>query len=94
MKPFTRTYTYTSTHTPTRTQRNFCVKLNATFAKKLPVDLPPFTGNHADLLYIVIHQLMTDGPTKLDTLYDCFLTTMSNVRRRVKLSMNTRENAY
>jgi len=65
-------------------ERNFCVNLNAAFAKRLPVDLPPFTGNHADLLYIVIHKLMTDGPNKLDTLYDCFLTTMSNVSPYIK----------
>ena len=65
-------------------ERNFCVNLNAQFAKKLPVDLPPFTGNHADLLYVVIHKLVTDGPQKLDTLYDCFLTTMSNVSPYIK----------
>jgi len=65
-------------------ERNFCVNLNANFTKKLPVDLPPFSGNHADLLYIVIHKLMTDGPNKLDTLYDCFLTTMSNVSPYIK----------
>ncbi|KAJ1489412.1 Dymeclin, partial [Baffinella frigidus] len=65
-------------------ERNFCVNLNAAFTKKLPVDLPPFTGNHADLLYIVIHKLMTDGPQKLDTLYDCFMTTMSNVSPYIK----------
>jgi hypothetical protein len=65
-------------------ERNFCVNLNAAFSKKLPVDLPPFNGNHADLLYIVIHKLMTDGPQKLDTLYDCFMTTMSNVSPYIK----------
>eukprot|EP00802_Teleaulax_amphioxeia_P007698 Tamp_07705.p1 GENE.Tamp_07705~~Tamp_07705.p1 ORF type:complete len:632 (+),score=163.56 Tamp_07705:441-2336(+) len=65
-------------------ERNFCVNLNAAFNKKLPVDLPVFNGNHADLLYIVINKLMTDGPNKLDTLYDCFLTTMSNVSPYIK----------
>lgn len=27
---------------------------------------------------------MADGPNKLDTLYDCFLTTMSNVSPYIK----------
>ena len=41
----TQTNTHTHTHTHTHTQ----------------VDLPVFNGNHADLLYIVINKLMTDG---------------------------------
>eukprot|EP00960_Hanusia_phi_P016041 472513-Hanusia_phi.AAC.3 len=81
------------------------------FLRQLERVLPQEVAcNHADLLYIVIHKLMTDGcfdenpmsfdvvlrdstlscairpagPHKLDTLYDCFLTTMSNVSPYIK----------
>ena len=60
-------------------ERNFCVNLNASFTKKLPVDLPPFVGNHADLVYIVIHKLMTDGKSAAPTR---FLSRTSHVRSR------------
>jgi hypothetical protein len=48
-------YVYICIYTQIYTgERNFCVNLNAAFTKKLPVDLPPFNGNHAGLLYICL----------------------------------------
>ena len=39
-------------------ERNFCVNLNAAFTKKLPVDLPPFNGNHAGLYLPAVRQTL------------------------------------
>eukprot|EP00285_Hemiselmis_virescens_P014139 CAMPEP_0173379844 /NCGR_PEP_ID=MMETSP1356-20130122/2652_1 /TAXON_ID=77927 ORGANISM="Hemiselmis virescens, Strain PCC157" /NCGR_SAMPLE_ID=MMETSP1356 /ASSEMBLY_ACC=CAM_ASM_000847 /LENGTH=563 /DNA_ID=CAMNT_0014333261 /DNA_START=61 /DNA_END=1749 /DNA_ORIENTATION=+ len=65
-------------------ERNFCVNLNAAFIRRSVKDLPQFTGNNADLVYIVYHRLITEGPPQLESLYDCFLTTMSNISPYIK----------
>uniref|UniRef100_A0A6U4MU41 HID1 domain-containing protein n=1 Tax=Hemiselmis andersenii TaxID=464988 RepID=A0A6U4MU41_HEMAN len=65
-------------------ERNFCVNLNAAFIRRSVKDLPQFTGNNADLIYIVYHKLITEGPPQLESLYDCFLTTMSNISPYIK----------
>jgi hypothetical protein len=65
-------------------ERNFCVNLNAAFIRRPVKDLPQFTGNNADLIFIVYHRLITEGPPQLESLYDCFLTTMSNISPYIK----------
>jgi hypothetical protein len=60
-------------------ERNFGVSLNKPYQLQLPVDVPLFSGNHADLLVIVLHKLIVTGLEKLSALYSCFLTIICNV---------------
>jgi len=60
-------------------ERSFGVALNKTFTKKLPTDLPLFSGGHHDLLAITLHKLVVNGAYKLVPLYSCFLTIICNV---------------
>ena len=60
-------------------ERNFGVSLNKPYQLHLPVDVPLFSGNHADLLIIVLHKLIVSGIDKLSALYNCFLTIICNV---------------
>lgn len=60
-------------------ERAFGVALNKAFQLHLPVDIPAFTGNHADLLIIVLHKLIVSGLDKLSALYSCFLTIICNI---------------
>lgn len=38
-------------------ERAFGVALNKPYSLRLPVDVPLFTGNHADLLVVVLHKV-------------------------------------
>jgi hypothetical protein len=60
-------------------ERSFGVALNKPFTKKLPTDLPLFSGGHNDLLAITLHKLVVNGAYKLVPLYSCFLTIICNV---------------
>lgn len=60
-------------------ERNFGVSLNKPYQLALPVDVPLFSGNHADLLIIVLHKMIVAGLAKLSPLYNCFLTIICNV---------------
>lgn len=60
-------------------ERSFGVALNKPYQLSLPVDVPLFSGNHADLLVIVLHKLIVSGLEKLSALYSCFLTIICNV---------------
>ncbi|CAK5083693.1 unnamed protein product [Meloidogyne enterolobii] len=55
-------------------ERNFGVRLNKPFTSRGIIDVPIFTGTHADLLIIVFHKLITSGNHKLQSLFDCLLT--------------------
>ncbi|KAJ8263785.1 hypothetical protein GJAV_G00141260 [Gymnothorax javanicus] len=69
-------------------ERNFGVRLNKPYTMRVPMDLPIFTGTHADLLIIVFHKLITNGHQRLQPLYDCLLTVVVNVSPYLKsLSM-------
>mmetsp|Transcript_19013 Transcript_19013/g.31170 ORF Transcript_19013/g.31170 Transcript_19013/m.31170 type:complete len:747 (-) Transcript_19013:439-2679(-) len=65
-------------------ERDFCVALNAPFLKKLPIRLPLFTGNHADLMILILHQVITNGVDRLQSLYSCMLTILCNITPYVK----------
>ena len=74
------------------------VRLNKPYTQKLSLDLPSFTGNHADLLFLVmqlyvccvkvieytwcvfqvLHRIIISGLPRLQPLYDCLLTIISN----------------
>lgn len=75
-------------------ERNFGVRLNKPFTLRGAIDVPPFTGTHADLLIIVIinflrntqkensfevfHKLITTGNYRLQSLFECLLTIIVN----------------
>jgi hypothetical protein len=48
------------------------------------MDLPVFTGTHADLLFLVFHKVITTGHQRLQPLYECLLTIMVNVSPYLK----------
>ncbi|XP_017460525.1 PREDICTED: protein HID1-like, partial [Rhagoletis zephyria] len=69
-------------------ERNFGVRLNRPYLATAPMDLPIFSGTHADLLVVVFHKLITTGHTRLQPLFDCLLTILVNVSPYLKtLSM-------
>jgi hypothetical protein len=69
-------------------ERNFGVRLNKPYSASVPMDLPIFTGTHADLLIIVFHKIITTGHQRLQPLFDCLLTIVVNVSPYLKtLSM-------
>ncbi|XP_071796674.1 protein HID1-like isoform X2 [Asterias amurensis] len=69
-------------------ERNFGVRLNKPYSVRVPMDIPVFTGTHADFLIIVFHKIITSGHQRLAPLYDCLLTIVVNVSPYLKsLSM-------
>ncbi|XP_072044277.1 protein HID1-like isoform X2 [Amphiura filiformis] len=69
-------------------ERNFGVRLNKPYSVRVPMDIPVFTGTHADFLIIVFHKIITSGHQRLQPLYDCLLTIVVNVSPYLKsLSM-------
>jgi hypothetical protein len=69
-------------------ERNFGVRLNKPYTATVPMDIPVFSGTHADLLVIVFHKIITTGHQRLQPLFDCLLTILCNVSPYVKsLSM-------
>jgi len=59
--------------------RDFCICLNRPFKTHLPIDLPLFTGTHADLMAITIQKVISSGTPNLAPLYGCMVTTISNI---------------
>ncbi|TKS92005.1 Protein HID1 [Collichthys lucidus] len=69
-------------------ERNFGVRLNKPYSVHVPMDIPVFTGTHADLLIVVFHKIITTGHQRLQPLFDCLLTIIVNVSPYLKsLSM-------
>ncbi|XP_041942889.1 protein HID1 isoform X2 [Alosa sapidissima] len=69
-------------------ERNFGVRLNKPYSLSVTMDIPVFTGTHADLLIIVFHKIVTSGHQRLQPLFDCLLTIVVNVSPYLKsLSM-------
>ncbi|KAH3863479.1 hypothetical protein DPMN_026468 [Dreissena polymorpha] len=69
-------------------ERNFGVRLNKPYTVRVPMDIPVFTGTHADFLIIVFHKVITTGHQRLQPLFDCLLTIIVNVSPYLKtLSM-------
>uniref|UniRef100_A0AAY3ZZC1 Uncharacterized protein n=1 Tax=Denticeps clupeoides TaxID=299321 RepID=A0AAY3ZZC1_9TELE len=69
-------------------ERNFGVRLNKPYALRVPMDVPVFTGTHADLLIVIFHKIITGGHQRLQPLFDCLLTVIVNVSPYLKsLSM-------
>ncbi|XP_056153500.1 protein HID1-like [Lampris incognitus] len=69
-------------------ERNFGVRLNKPYMVHVPMDIPVFTGTHADLLILIFHKIITSGHQSLQPLFDCLLTITVNVSPYLKsLSM-------
>ncbi|XP_062330143.1 protein HID1-like isoform X2 [Osmerus eperlanus] len=69
-------------------ERNFGVRLNKPYSVRVPMDIPVFTGTHADLLIVIFHKIITSGHQRLQPLFDCLLTIIVNVSPYLKsLSM-------
>ncbi|XP_054624853.1 protein HID1b [Dunckerocampus dactyliophorus] len=69
-------------------ERNFGVRLNKPFTLRIPMDIPVFSGTHADLLVVIFHRMMTSGHQRLQPLFDCLLTIIVNISPYLKsLSM-------
>ncbi|KAJ0176400.1 hypothetical protein K1T71_007579 [Dendrolimus kikuchii] len=69
-------------------ERNFGVRLNKPYTATVPMDIPVFTGTHADLVVVVFHKIITTGHQRLQPLFDCLLTVLVNVSPYLKtLSM-------
>jgi len=69
-------------------ERNFGVRLNKPYTVRAPMDIPVFTGSHADFLIVVFHKIITTGHQRLQPLFDCLLTIIVNVSPYLKtLSM-------
>ncbi|XP_046403862.1 protein HID1 [Ischnura elegans] len=65
-------------------ERNFGVRLNKPYTATVPMDVPVFTGTHADLLITVFHKIITTGHQRLQPLFDCLLTILVNVSPYLK----------
>uniref|UniRef100_UPI0037E7B30C protein HID1b n=1 Tax=Semicossyphus pulcher TaxID=241346 RepID=UPI0037E7B30C len=69
-------------------ERNFGVRLNKPYTLRVPMDIPVFTGTHADLLIVIFHKIITGGHQRLQPLFDCLLTIIVNISPYLKsLSM-------
>ncbi|XP_022599156.1 protein HID1-like [Seriola dumerili] len=69
-------------------ERNFGVRLNKPYTLRVPMDIPVFTGTHADLLIVIFHKIITSGHQRLQPLFDCLLTVIVNISPYLKsLSM-------
>jgi hypothetical protein len=69
-------------------ERNFGVRLNSQYTATIPMDIPAFTGTHADLLITIFNKIIREGHQKLQPLFECLLTILANVSPYLKtLSM-------
>lgn len=66
-------------------EREFSIALNRPFNKALVIDIPKFyDGTYADYLVLVLIQMIVDGQRRLDSLWECLLTVLSNVSPYIK----------
>jgi len=64
--------------------------LNKKYIDKCPLDIPAFTGNYGDLLFLTLQKTMIKDKGIVRPLFDCYLTIMCNVSPYLKqLSMMT-----
>lgn len=70
-------------------ERNFGVRLNKPYTATVPMDIPVFTGSHADLLITVFHKIIATGHQRLQPLFDCLLTILVNGMCLTKLSLSS-----
>ena len=65
--------------------RSFGVALNARYDEHLPlIEMPTVSGSVADLMILVFHKMIVNSHRRLESLYNCFLTIISNVSPYLK----------
>lgn len=64
-------------------ERNFGVRLNKPYSANVLINLPAFTGSHADLMIIVFHKLILYG-FNLNRLFDFLVTIILNISPYLK----------
>ncbi|XP_046681638.1 uncharacterized protein LOC124368386 [Homalodisca vitripennis] len=50
------------------------------YTATIPMDIPVFTGTHADLLITVFHKIITTGHQRLQPLFDCLYCCRNSCR--------------
>lgn len=67
-------------------ERSFCVRLNLAYSTKIPLQLPPFEGCHADALTLTLYRIVSDSLPKPqnDALVEMLLTVLCNISPYVK----------
>lgn len=66
-------------------ERDFSIALNRPFNKSLIIDIPKFwNGSYADYLVLVLIQMIADGHKRLDSLWECMLTVLTNISPYLK----------
>jgi len=68
-------------------ERSFAVRLNEPYTpKKVPLDIPAFSGNHADVMALALHKVISDTMNQPanDALVEMLLTSLCNVSPYVK----------
>lgn len=65
-------------------ERNFAVRLNKLYEPAAPIKVSAFVGNYADLIILVLHNLLTSSNMRLTLLYDCLLTVIANISAYIK----------
>eukprot|EP00434_Breviolum_minutum_P006475 symbB.v1.2.005717.t1/scaffold336.1/size226184/2 len=68
-------------------ERAFAVRLNEPYvSKKVPVEIPSFNGNHADVLALSLYKVISESLAKPqnDALVEMLLTALCNVSPYVK----------
>ncbi|KAF2982087.1 hypothetical protein EK904_000259 [Melospiza melodia maxima] len=75
-------------------ERNFGVRLNKPYSVRVPMDIPVFTGTHADLLIIVFHKIITSGHQRLQPLFDCLLTIVVNGNSNLVYAVIRKRNVF
>ncbi len=65
--------------------RSFGVALNARYDEHLPlIDMPTVSGSVADLMILAFHKMIVNTQRRLESLYNCFLTIISNITPYLK----------
>jgi len=67
-------------------ERSFCVRLNMPYTSKIPLQLPPFKGCHADALTLTLYKIVSDSLPKPqnDALVEMLLKVLCNISPYVK----------
>jgi len=65
-------------------ERDFGVALNRPFPTRPSLDLSTFNGSYADFLLLIFQRVFVDGHDKLEPLYECLLTIITNISPYIK----------
>eukprot|EP01133_Synstelium_polycarpum_P003611 gene3611-4138_t len=70
-------------------ERDFAISLNKNFSAHIVIDMPKPQG-YADMVIMVLYRLIIDNNERLESIFECILTVLSNLSPYIKnLSMLT-----